>query len=89
MSTIDKTQHLQYMATRARAKQLEKEGYSSHEAEVIIRYECLEDYYREAEQKGCSWYEVQMLRKQDYLIDKVDSIYCHLAFDRNRPGKKK
>ena len=45
----------------------------------MFRHERLEAFYKEAEEQGCSWYEVQMLRRQDRLIARLlelsDQLY--------------
>ena len=57
-----------------RIDQLMKEGRPFFEARIIARHEKFEAFYKEAEEQGCSWYEVQMLRRQDRLLSRLEDI---------------
>ena len=61
-----------------RVEQLMKEGRSPREALIIARHERAEAFYKEAEEQGCSWYEVQMLRRQDRLHTRLEDILDQL-----------
>jgi len=44
--------------TLSRIEQLKKEGCSSLNAALIARVEEKQAFYKEAEEQGCSWYEI-------------------------------
>ena len=51
-----------------------QERIKSSEALMISKHEKREAFYKEAEEQGCSWYEIQMLRKQDILDCRLINI---------------